>query len=602
MSKDNTENLESNRLKNSRKATVCKFRRWFLTILSLSVIALAVISFPSYWGPWLAERVILYLLPSSESYENRLEVKCTSLSAFEISNIELKGIPMAPSCSSVKVRYSLSGLIRRHIESVKICDLSVDPSWELDDFSIPPSGGVATGKNKPTPQSDPLMGWSLGNLSIKTKEIDLRPILPTQVLPLLTNTCVSASLSASMGEKHGEAIFLGGALGGAIDAKLKYSRVASAGSFTLAYEPSLPSSLSTNLGALAVESSFSLLTTNGISALISGKIGFTECNWRGKFSSHLGMPLSNIKVELPETLISDLDPLMQTALAFIILPDIITDLHFGGNVKANFNATFGGEREPRWRLLGGIKDGYLNLNASEIPISLEGARSSFNIEGIADLWRLGAIPVSISNAKISSFELNKGRAFLRADDKSLMASEIAIGFCGGSIRLYALYFNFAKLNTGFTVVLDSLDAGELIQQLPNLNDATATGTLHGRLPLSITKEGEFRLRDGFIYSPPGETGNISIKNPEYIISTLSSAGLPTPVCENFGKALQNLNYDILRFDLSQPRHANGRMQVRLKGESPSGKVSTPVDLNININGPIEELLNLAVKTAKIKDR
>ena len=168
--------------------------------------------------------------------------------------------------------------------------------------------------------------------------------------------------------------------------------------------------------------------------------------------------------------------------------------------------------------------------------------------------------------------------------------------------MYALYFNFERLNTGFTIVLDSLKADEFIKQFPELGDSTASGTLHGRLPLSITKDGEIRLRDGYIYSPPGEKGNISIQNPTKIISTLSNSGMPIEVCDNLGKALQNLNYDILRFDLNQPRQNNGSMKIKLKGESPNGKISTPVDLNININGPIEELLNLSVKTAKMKGK
>lgn len=572
--------------------------RYKAAIVSV-VLAAAIFSFPTWWGPWVVERVALSLLPSNGECKNNLDVKHIGLSSIEVSDIELAGLAMAPSCSNVVVRYSLLGLFKRHIDSVRICGVSFNPSWRVENVSMPSSiggGGAAQASD------DPLMGWSLGSLLVETMRVDLYSILPPEILPFITDSSISASLSATMGEKNGEATLSGDIFGGPISGKLNYARLPRGGGLMFSYLPPLSGTNSVTLGSFAVESDFSLSTTNGISALISGKLGFTGCDWRCGFSSYIGAPLSTLKVEVPGARFSDLEPLVATALDFAIIPDIVTDLHFGGDVSAKFDASFGEGREPRWSVAGAINEGFLSLNASGIPISLEGARSSVRIEGIADLWRLGSIPVSISKAKISSFELDRGRAFLRADDKSLMASEITIGFCGGSIRLYALYFNFTKLNTGFTVVLDSLDAGKLIQQLPHFEDATATGTLHGRLPLSITKEGEFRLRDGFIYSPPGETGNISIKNPDYIISALSSAGLPAPVCENFGKALQNLNYDILRFDLSQPRHANGRMQVRLKGESPSGKVSTPIDLNININGPIEELLNLAVKTAKIKGK
>ena len=573
-----------------------KVKRFLFFSIIASLLTAALLLFPSCWGPWVAEKVILSILPSSD---NSLDIEVIGKNTLRISKIELKGLPMAPSCSSIEVQYSLPSLIRKHIKSVDIQDLSFDPSWQGDGFAPMPVCNAA--KNNPDTTQDPLNGWSLGRFSLSTAPIDLRTVLPTPILPFTTNTCLTLSMSASMGDKEGNAQITGEILGSPISGKLKYSRQAMAGKFTLSYHPPLET-VSIATGALIADSTFNLSTTNGLSAAILGKIGFAKCNWLCGFNSVIGGPTTKIQVEIQESAISDSDPLFKAALDLATIPDIITELNFGAKLSAKFEAAIQDKKDPKWHFSGSITDGSLNLKASEIPIKIEGVRAHAKITGIADLWQMNSIPISISKTSISSFNLTKGRAFLRADDKSLMASEITIGFCGGFLRLYALYFNFERLNTGFTIVLDSLKADEFIKQFPELGDSTASGTLHGRLPLSITKDGEIRLRDGYIYSPPGEKGNISIQNPTKIISTLSNSGMPIEVCDNLGKALQNLNYDILRFDLNQPRQNNGSMKIKLKGESPNGKISTPVDLNININGPIEQLLNLSVKTAKMKGK
>ena len=56
-------------------------------------------------------------------------------------------------------------------------------------------------------------------------------------------------------------------------------------------------------------------------------------------------------------------------------------------------------------------------------------------------------------------------------------------------------------------------------------------------------------------------------------------------------------------DLEQPRGGgDGKLLIRLKGESREGKTVTPVDLNISLNGALEKILNLGLKTAKMKGK
>ena len=92
-----------------------KVKRFLFFSIIASLLTAALLLFPSCWGPWVAEKVILSILPSSD---NSLDIEVIGKNTLRISKIELKRLPMAPSCSNIEVQYSLPSLIRKHIKSV----------------------------------------------------------------------------------------------------------------------------------------------------------------------------------------------------------------------------------------------------------------------------------------------------------------------------------------------------------------------------------------------------------------------------------------------------------------------------------------------------
>ena len=139
---------------------------------------------------------------------------------------------------------------------------------------------------------------------------------------------------------------------------------------------------------------------------------------------------------------------------------------------------------------------------------------------------------------------------------------------------------------------------------PELEGTTATGRLYGRIPLYIFQNGsEIRLRDSFLYTPPGDVGKICVGDAARVEELLVSGGLPREIAANLGNALRNLDYDVLRFDLQQPRGGgDGKLIIRLRGKSREGKTITPVDVNISLNGALEKVLNYSLKAAKLKGK
>ena len=108
-----------------------------------------------------------------------------------------------------------------------------------------------------------------------------------------------------------------------------------------------------------------------------------------------------------------------------------------------------------------------------------------------------------------------------------------------------------------------------------------------------------RLRDAYLFSPPGQVGRIELEDSAVVVDKLRQSGVPEETCESLEKALQNLDYDVLRLDLTRDADGGNRLAIRLDGTAAEGKKRTPVNLRLNLNGDIEETINVALAAARL---
>ena len=196
-------------------------------------------------------------------------------------------------------------------------------------------------------------------------------------------------------------------------------------------------------------------------------------------------------------------------------------------------------------------------------------------------------------------ELDSGSFWFRADDaKSLLLTEGSAGFCGGKVGIYALHLDLEHLNAGFTLYLDDLDAGRLLALLPGVA-GSATGTIHGKIPLALRDGTTVRLRDAYLYSPPGQVGKLRLERTDAVVENLRAAGVPDATCDDLRKALSVLDYTVLRMDLRQNRDGTGRLAVRLEGTAAEGKTSIPVSLELGFNGQLQDLVNVGIRASAL---
>ena len=130
----------------------------------------------------------------------------------------------------------------------------------------------------------------------------------------------------------------------------------------------------------------------------------------------------------------------------------------------------------------------------------------------------------------------------------------------------------------------------LTQDLP----AKASGRVDGRVPLRIGADG-LRLGSGWLELKPGAPAEIEF-NAKGLLTGGATPGSPGfAVLEKVESGLLKLKISELRLDIrptDAPAHRSARLH--LKGEPVDPEVKAPVILDLNVNGPLEKLINMGM--------
>lgn len=130
----------------------------------------------------------------------------------------------------------------------------------------------------------------------------------------------------------------------------------------------------------------------------------------------------------------------------------------------------------------------------------------------------------------------------------------------------------------------------LTQDLP----AKATGRVNGRVPVSISADG-LKLGTGWLALMPGVDAEIEF-NAKGLLTGGAAPGTPShAVLQKIESGLLKLRISELRLEIRPTDAPEGRSaQLHLKGEPVDQEVKAPVILNLNVNGPLEKLINMGM--------
>ncbi|MBA4137633.1 MAG: hypothetical protein C0518_09985 [Opitutus sp.] len=162
---------------------------------------------------------------------------------------------------------------------------------------------------------------------------------------------------------------------------------------------------------------------------------------------------------------------------------------------------------------------------------------------------------------------------------------------GGTLSAEPFRF-FPKNNElDATLIADAIVVEQVLALAKDV-PAKATGLVDGRLPIRIDSGG-LRLGTGYLELKPGAYAEVQFNASGLLTRGVAPSNPSYPTLKKVESGLLRLRLTELRLDIRPPNAPPGRSAtIRLAGEPVDKDVKAPVNLNLNVNGPLEQLLNL----------
>ena len=201
--------------------------------------------------------------------------------------------------------------------------------------------------------------------------------------------------------------------------------------------------------------------------------------------------------------------------------------------------------------------------------------------------------VAFERMEAGRFLLNKGELLFQLTPEELFIERVRVDFCKGQLNTYSIHLNLKQPTTDLIVYADRVDLGETLMMVTPLT-GKIEGVLYGRFPVKIADK-KIQLSPGFLYSLPGQGGTFRLDDVRKIEPWLAQAGIQSEIQRPLAKALGNMDFSTLRMELETPPD-KGEAVLRLKiaGKSNDKEWPAPVDLNLNLHGPLEKVLNMGI--------
>lgn len=329
----------------------------------------------------------------------------------------------------------------------------------------------------------------------------------------------------------------------------------------------------------------------------SGELSILETNLKLTSSFCLTNNIVDFSITL-NSVVSKEDPYLERLFARIDKNQQILSLYSEVYSKLAVKLPTG-STTPSWDFVFRINNVNSTLKiAEDKELKIGNASASIHLSGLSNKWVLHSMPIYIGNINLEPFHFTNGIFKIVADDHEFLLSEGHINALGGTLNVYALYLNFSQLNAGFTIFVDNIQINELISVLPNI-EGTGTGSLHGKLPISVFRGKQLKIHNAYLFSKPGVGGKLKLSNTTPLQETLRASGIPEQTCTDLGIALTDLDYSVIRLEFIEDSYQNQHIQFQLEGSHNLKNKDVPITLNANIQGGIEDVLNLGLKTQGI---
>jgi len=191
---------------------------------------------------------------------------------------------------------------------------------------------------------------------------------------------------------------------------------------------------------------------------------------------------------------------------------------------AGINATGRIETFGAVDVAGGDRQGRVSFKIDQGTVTQD--EQLLRLDGIAMALQINNIATLKSaprqNLHIASLQLGELAAqnldvdFQLEDSQTLFIEKVGLQWCGGRINAAAIRIIQGKEDYEATLFCDRLNLAMVLEQL-GAAEAGGDGTVNGRIPARWVN-GRLSFDNGFLYSTPGQPGQIQLKGTEALLS------------------------------------------------------------------------------------
>jgi Dicarboxylate transport len=200
--------------------------------------------------------------------------------------------------------------------------------------------------------------------------------------------------------------------------------------------------------------------------------------------------------------------------------------------------------------------------------------------------------VRVRELRVGTFPLRELSAELSfAGGEKIVFSALSLKALGGhaSTEPFKYFSNLREVEA--VVLVDDISIEEIMGLTKDL-PAKASGRVNGRFPIRIDESG-VRMGSGWLELKPGVYAELQLQASGLLTGNVPEKSPGYQVLKKVEDGLLKLKIDELRLEIRPPNAPPGRSaQLRISGSPVDPNVKAPVTLDLNVNGPLEKLLNL----------
>ena len=183
--------------------------------------------------------------------------------------------------------------------------------------------------------------------------------------------------------------------------------------------------------------------------------------------------------------------------------------------------------------------------------------------------------------------------FAFADANQIVIARAEFQTLGGRVTAEPFRYYLDQRELDVVLRVDNLSMAELMALTKDL-PAQVSGRLDGRLPIHLDAGG-LRLGTGWLALRPGVFAQIQFDAAGLLTNGVAPSSPRYAILHKIESGLLQLKVGGMRLEIRPPNAPAGlTAQLHLEGEPVDPGVKAPVILDLNVNGPIEKLIDLGL--------